>query len=205
MPSRSLGRGDIRLPPIRGNTFNPIHSPMSRNSHLLLSLPGPILATFALLSTMPLCAQAASYTYIEQKAPYSNCGSGLAALNLPKVGTTFKVQFRMSYTLGGGTGPWDPYTRFDVYPFLGVSNPNVPIPALGGYLFTSADIFLPWITGTNAPYTTMSLPIPNSPQLVGVRFYQQALCVRTSFEQPWWPFGPSTYGLSRGGVGVIGK
>lgn len=52
---------------------------------------------------MPLSAQAASYTYINQKAPYTNGGFGfpspmLTALNLPKIGTTFQVQVPGNYS-----------------------------------------------------------------------------------------------------------
>lgn len=83
---------------------------------------------------------------------------------------------------------------------FGVSNPNVPIPTWGGFLYSSAEVRVP------APYTSspggfvrMSFPIPNSPQLVGVRFHQQVLGMTYS------GYGPPTYALSRGGVGVIGK
>jgi hypothetical protein len=49
------------------------------------------LVILAVCSTLP--AQAASYTYINQKAPYKNRSPAmLTALNLPKVGTTFKVR-----------------------------------------------------------------------------------------------------------------
>ena len=45
---------------------------------------------------------------------------------------------------------------------------------------------------------TLFYPIPNSPSWLGVRFYQQV------FNQ-WSSQGSRGYGLSRGGVGVIGR
>ncbi|MHC4079555.1 MAG: hypothetical protein ACYST0_14070 [Planctomycetota bacterium] len=142
----------------------------------------------------PLAAQQASYTYINQKAPYSNPKTPmLTALNLPKVGTTFKVQVPSNTVGGFGGGPWW-YWR--CYLALGVKNPNIPVPGLGGFLFTSADVVVPVNVVNQVGGVTMSFPIPNSPQLVGVRFYQQVLEVQTR---------SSTCALSRGGVGVIGK
>ena len=139
---------------------------------------------------MPLSAQAASYTYINQKAPYKNQNPPmLTALNLPKVGTTFKVQVLATQSLS------------PTYLAFGVSNPNVPIPAWNGYVFTSAEIVVPtpsrsgWLS-----MTTMSFPIPNSPGLLGVRFHQQ---VFNASVNPWT--GWVWFRLSRGGVGVIGK
>ena len=172
---------------------------MSRNSHLLLSLPGAVLASVALLSTMPLAAQTASYTYIDQKAPYKNSGM-LTALNLPKVGTTFKVQVPN----GGDTCTgWclSGCSRVNYYLAIGVRNPNVPIPAMGGFLFTSADVVVPvpWGPTPQQGTVTMSFKIPNSQELLGVRFYQQVL--REVWTWGWW-YPPA---LSRGGVGVIGK
>jgi hypothetical protein len=146
---------------------------------------------------MPLSAQAASYTYIDQRAPYKNQNSPmLTALNLPKVGTTFKVQVPRGYQ----SWPWCCFGT-NYYLAFGVRNPNVAIPGLGGFLFTSADVVLrtPYLTNWQQLTATMSFPIPNSPQLVGVRFYQQVLA------ESYAEFVPSTYYLSRGGVGVIGK
>ncbi len=153
---------------------------------------------------MPLAAQAASYTYINQRAPYSNPSQPmLTALNLPKVGTTFKVQV---------PNYWEPIRTSSgrlifagAYHYLafGVSNPNLPISALGGFLFTSADLVVPaprnsrQFLGT----VTMAFPIPNSPQLVGVRFYQQVLTVCYTD----LPMSVCGYSLSRGGVGIVGK
>ena len=148
-----------------------------------------ITAVLALCAALP--AQAASYTYIDQKAPYSNRNPPmLTALNLPKIGTTFKIQVPASNI---------PFTPS--YLGLGLNSPNVPIPALCGYLFTSADVVMLTPLAPTPGMTTMSFPIPNSPQLVGVRFYQQVFQV---FYCPW-SHCPAGYSLSRGGYGVIGK
>ena len=140
-------------------------------------------------------AQQASYTYINQKAPDKNWNSpGLTALSLPRIGTTFKIQVPASNI---------PFTPS--YLGLGLNNPNVPVPALGGYLFTSADVVMLTPPAPIAGMTTMSFPIPNSPQLVGVRFYQQVLQI---YYSPWSTHSPYSHQfrfLSRGGVGVIGK
>jgi len=182
---------------------------MSRNNQPHLSLRSSILAGVVLMFAMPVSAQAASYTYINQKAPYQNAGLGfpspmLTALNLPKIGTTFQVQvpgncsFSMCLGFGSSCEQQIPVTFQYVLAF-GVSNPNVPVAMLGGFLYSSAEVRVP------APYTfspwgfvKMSFPIPNSPQLVGVRFYQQVLGMTYSY-------GPPRYALSRGGHGVIGK
>ncbi len=149
---------------------------------------------------VPLAAQAASYNYINQKAPYKNQKSPmLTALNLPKVGTTFRV----SVPNGAYCSWWSVEVSDTYYLAFGVSNPNVPIPALGGFLFTSADIVLPVpkVCPNNTGSVTMSFPIPNSPQLVGVRFYQQVLHRHGDA----WVIKANYDRLSRGGVGVIGK
>ncbi len=173
---------------------------MSRNSHPRLSLLGSMIAGVVLMFAMPLAAQAASYTYINQPGqttgPYM-----LTALNLPRVGTTFKVQVPNAWSLGWAHGPFfDQYT----YLALGTKNPNIPIPALGGFLFTSADIVMaPWNQQRLGGTVTVSFQIPNSSQLVGVRFYQQVLAVYSTR----YPSSMPTYAytLSRGGYGVIGK
>ena len=164
---------------------------------------------------MPLAAQAASYTYIDQKAPYSNPSpSMLTALNQPKIGTTFKVQVPESgrsiswcWCMWAHCPPycpyWDPYEYRFSYLAIGVRNPNVTIPALGGFLFTSAEVVMltPW---RNEILTwgsvTMSFAIPDSRELVGLKFYQQVLV--QSYLPDW---NPSYRRLSRGGVGVVGK
>ncbi len=174
---------------------------MLHNKGLRPSLPSSILAGIVLLFAMPLSAQAASYTYINQKAPYKNPNPPLlTALNLPKVGTTFKVQVPN----GGNTCTgWclTGCSQVNYYLAIGVRNPNVPIPALGGFLFTSAEVVMPvpWGPTPQQGTVTMSFPIPNSQELLGVRFYQQVLREVWSF---WW-YEPLT--LSRGGHGVIGK
>ena len=173
---------------------------MSPNNHSRLSLSSSILAGVVLMFAIPLSAQTASYSYIDQKAPYKNQKSPmLTALNLPKVGTTFKV----SVPNGAYCGWWSVESSNTYYLAFGVSNPNVPIPALGGFLFTSADIVLPVpkVCPSNTGSVTMSFPIPNSPQLVGVRFYQQVLHRHGDA----WVIKANYDRLSRGGVGVIGK
>jgi hypothetical protein len=170
-------------------------------------LPSSILAGVVLMFAMPLSAQAASYTYIDQKAPYQN-GPELTALNLPKIGTTFQVQVPGAFSWSlGPIGPWtcwecsEPSWYHVQYALaFGVSNPNVPIAGMGGFLFSSAEVTVLAPYRTNSQQlVTMSFPIPNSPHLVGVRFYQQVLEVSSI------DFFPFAYALSRGGVGVIGK
>lgn len=150
-----------------------------------------VLFAFALAS---LPAQQASYTTIDQRPPYTNENPPwLAARNLPRLGTTFQVDVPLSF--------------FECCPFqtdyflaTGFGNPDVAVPALGGYLFTTADfsVLLSFSGCRGCGHTTFSFAIPNAPELLGGRFYQQVLAyARNSF----W----STLTLSRGGVGVIGR
>jgi hypothetical protein len=138
-----------------------------------------------------LGAQTASFTYINQKAPYSNPpGNMMTVLNLPKVGTTFKVQVPNAAVY--------PYPNYTAYHLLfGVNNPNVKLPVLNGWLFTSFELMVtaPW-NGRNLT-VTMSFPIPNSPHVLGARFYMQVLGVSTA-PTGWW------FQLSRGGLAVVG-
>jgi hypothetical protein len=139
-----------------------------------------------------VAAQAASYTYIDQKAPYKNPSPAmLTALNLPKVGTTFKVRV---------PPPWasksTPCSASYLLAF-GIRNPGISSRNLGGYIFSSAEVVIPTPQGTGM--VTMSFPIPNSSQLLGVKFFQQVLEVGN------WCNGPFPATLGRGGVGVIGK
>ncbi len=173
---------------------------MAHNNHPRLSLSSSILAGVVLMFAMPLSAQAASYTYTS--------GMGyLKALNLPKLGTTFQVRVPNPGYDCSWYEPNYPHTKFRYYLATGVSNPKVSIPGLGT-VFTSAEILTrtPWASCKNY-WVTMSFPIPNSPHLVGVRFYQQVLGMRLDYPGGWW--GPGTpkitYFLSRGGIGVIGK
>ena len=151
--------------------------------------------------------QAASVTYIKQKAPHYNPGANsyppgpwLTALNLPKVGTTFRVQVPRSW-LHFYQPPVHSLTYLLAF---GVSNPDVLVPGVGGWLFTSADI----VVGTGQPSSgsrvqmvTLSFPIPNSPQWLGVRFYQQVHSLGLGFfpgtQRPY-------HKLSRGMKVVIG-
>ena len=151
------------------------------------------LALFA-CSLSGLSAQQASYTTIDQRPPYTNeTPPWLTARNVPRIGTTFQVDV--------------PYSFFECCPFqtdyflaTGFDNPDVAVPALGGYLFTTADVsvLLSFSGCRGCGHTTFSFPIPSAPELLGGRFYQQVLAyARNSF----W----STLTLSRGGVGVIGR
>ena len=147
------------------------------------------LALLAVCSTLP--AQAASYTYINQKAPYTNPSPPiLTALNLPKVGTSFQVQVPAGWSSG--------FASASYWLGFGVSNPNAPFPLWMGFLYTSVDVVVATPRRPTAQMVTMSFPIPNSTQLLGVRFFQQVLRVAD--------LGPAhTRNLSRGGVGVIGR
>jgi hypothetical protein len=141
-----------------------------------------------------LDAQAASYTYIDQKAPYSNPGGSnpwLTALTLPKIGTAFKVQV---------PGTWCcsvPTVGAQYSLGIGVSNPKLNTPFLKGFLYTSAEILIPtrW-AGTSPWWQTLSFPIPNDSQLLGVKIYMQVLGRGIT---------GGVIGLSRGGVATIGK
>ncbi len=148
-----------------------------------------LVLSFALLSGA-VDAQAASYTYIDQKAPYQNWNPPmLTALNLPKVGTSFQVQVPAGWSSG--------FASASYWLGFGVSNPNAPFPLWMGFLYTSADVVVATPRRPTAQMVTMSFPIPNSTQLLGVRFFQQVLRVAD--------LGPAhTRNLSRGGVGVIG-
>ena len=154
-----------------------------------------LVLSFALLSGA-VGAQAASYTYINQQTPYQNPNPPmLTALNLPKIGTTFKVQVPASCNscFWGGLSAWLAF---------GVGNPALPIPAMHGYLFTTAEIVIPTtVSGccnrTGNGTVTMSFPIPNMASWLGVRFFQQVDAYHYG--------GPNFHFLSRGGVGVIGR
>ena len=173
---------------------------MSPNSRPRLSLPGLMIAGVALMFAMPLAAQAASYTYINQKAPYKNPhwnGPMLTALNLPKIGTTFKVRVPNEPRWCGE----DPDTSY--YLAFGAKNPNLLIPGMGGFLFTTAEIVVPAPKSNTQLWVTMSFNIPNSPRLLGVRFYQQVFRVQEFWG--WSEYPDTFFRLSCGGVGVIGK
>jgi hypothetical protein len=169
---------------------------MSPNNrpHLL----SPLLAGAVLMFVLPLSAQAASYTYT---APAWAYREPLTAANLPKLGTKFKVLVPDGY-------PSQSQTRTYYLLATGLTNPKVTIPGLGTVL-TSAEI-LTWVpSGTTSPYLQMSFKIPNSSQLVGLRFYQQVLATQYYKSGAHWcePNCWTKTGqyLSRGGVGVIGR
>ena len=159
----------------------------------------PLALALSLLLPGVVAAQAATYTYINQKTPHKNPSwAMLTALNLPKLGTTFKVQ--VPYTHQQGQWAHDPIAFYSLA--IGVSNPNLRIPS-AGWLFTSAEVVIwsPWRPIGSTYYNTLSFAIPNSAQLLGTKFYQQVL-VTILLQRP--PYGWSE-GLSRGGIGTIGK
>ena len=142
------------------------------------------------LLSASLAAQAASYTYIDQQPPYAN-PTWLTALNLPQLGSTFRVQVPFSiYTCC-------PFQR-DYWLATGFGNPNLRFPALGGFLYTTGDLqVLRTYNGITGPYQFVDFPIPSSTALIGAQFFQQVL---ERAANSFW----TTLTLSRGGHGVIG-
>ncbi|MHC4921652.1 MAG: hypothetical protein ACYTKC_18955 [Planctomycetota bacterium] len=137
-----------------------------------------VLLSLALATTVS--AQAASYTFVSQLPPYQNPSPAvLTALTLPKIGAKLRLQVPFSLATG-------------------VRNPFFNVPAFQGFVFTSAEIVLPTpMSPLGVPgNTTMEFPVPNSTQLIGVKFFQQVLTVPTTT-----PVGR----LSRGGIGVVGR
>jgi uncharacterized membrane protein YjjB (DUF3815 family) len=178
--------------------MNPLSTPKScrsvAESHERKIIMRRLLPALLFLLPGVLGAQAASYTYINQKAPYKNpswpSGPWLTALNLPKIGTTFKVQVPASMA-----------STFYFTLAFGVRNPNTPIGGFSrgwGYLYSSAEILVSTPRASTA-MVTLSFAIPNSSQLLGARFYQQVV-------GDYWLSNSNIWTtLSRGGVGVIGK
>jgi hypothetical protein len=153
-----------------------------------------IVLAVALLSGAA-AAQAASYTYIDQKGRYKNPGPKssppgpwLTALNLPKIGTTFKLRVP-------GSDACIPCDFWVVG--TGLTNPNLEVRLYRGFLYTSAEVHK-W-TNPGAAFVEMRFFVPNNAALIGVRFYQQVVGVFGSSQTG------SSYQLSRGGAGVIGK
>ncbi len=148
----------------------------------------------ALMMGAPLSAQTAQYKYLNQ--PGYN-PQFLTALSRPVLGTTFQVEVMNGFSL------WTPSPYF--YLAIGASNPGVQLPGVTGLLFTSADVVVPvpvtWPSGGGWPsgLTTMSFPIPNSPQLAGMEFFVQVLGVFQG------EFVPPSYTLSRGLHCLIGR
>jgi len=171
---------------------------MSPNHRPHLPPPSSILAGIVLMFALPLSAQTASYTYT---APAWAYREPLTAANLPKLGTTFKVLVPDGF-------PSQSQTRTYYLLATGLTNPKVTIPGLGTVL-TSAEILTPVPSGTNKAYLAMSFKIPNSSQLVGLRFYQQVLATQYYKSGGSWCspncWVQSGQYLSRGGIGVIGK
>ena len=152
--------------------------------------------TLAFLFLLPgvVDAQQASYTYINQKPPYKNLNPPmLTALNLPRINAKFQVRVPAAYSTPTGKG--------EAFLATGVANPNVVLPTLRGFLFTTADHLM--LSPRSKSWVTVTFSIPNSPVLVGGRFYQQVLAVR--YDAPYGPCSGGCPFLSRGGVGVIGR
>ena len=143
-----------------------------------------------------VAAQAASYTYINQKAPYSNPNPPwLTARNLPKLGSTFTLDL-VPLISSGGRLSWS-YALLAI----GGSNPNTQITPLGGFLFSSAEVVrrVPSAPNLTTRSVRMDFRIPNNTQLLGARFFQQVLVLRGSLSTIL------SARLSRGSVGVIGQ
>ncbi|MCA8969010.1 MAG: hypothetical protein KDC95_04480 [Planctomycetes bacterium] len=141
-----------------------------------------------LRSTPPRAYLAPSFRYIDQRTPYKNPSTPWMLVgDLPKIGTAFRTRVPKSYFYGG-----KPATHIYV---LGWQNPNTPFPALNGYAYTTFDSFQMMPFGQVSEYTDVSLPIPDTETLLGLRFYQQVFRI-----------GPGTnHGSSRGGELVIGS
>ncbi len=155
-----------------------------------LMILSTLILSLALATTVS--AQAASYNFVNQIPPYSNPKPPmLKALTLPKIGTKLRLQVPFSWLQRNGVGANSVLAT-------GVRNPFLNISAFGGFVFTSAEIILPTpMSRLGVPgKTTMEFSVPNSTQLIGVKFFQQVLTVPTTS-----PVGS----LSRGGFGVVGK
>ena len=155
----------------------------------LMILPAVILS---LAFATTVSAQAASYTFLSQLPPYRNPNPAmLTALTLPKIGTKLRLQVPFSWVQRNQVGANSVLAT-------GVRNPFWNVPAFQGFVFTSAEIVLPTpMSPLGTPgNTTMEFPVPNSTQLIGVKFFQQVLTVPTTS-----PLGR----LSRGGTGVVGR
>ncbi len=150
---------------------------------LLFLLPGVVVAQTT-----------ASYTYIQQKPPHNQSTwspDQPLALNLPRIGTTFKVEVFHSFTTSS--------VRVLSVLATGATNPNTRVDWLRGWLYTSAEVVTVIPLSRSVCCATVSFPIPNSSALLGVHFYQQ---VYLQIQ----PTGRSTIPwLSRGGHGVIGR
>jgi hypothetical protein len=157
-------------------------------SHLLTT------ALIGILFAGALPAQLATYTYINQQAPYSNPPTAsFTANNVPRIGSNFELVVPMSWSQRNRTG-----ANFTLA--TGLLNPNLAIPALGGYLYTLPLVMMNTpMSPIGIPATTrLRIPIPNSVALIGLRFYQQIL------ETP--NVNSSTpVRLSRAGQGMIGR
>lgn len=161
----------------------------------------------ALLIAGSVSAQKASYTYINQKAPYSNPGPKtfprgpwLTAQNTPKIGKIFKVQVIKSNVPPG-------CNLFCSCPYLctliiGASNPALDIGVFSGAIkfrgFLYASIMVQQAVGQGGAGGTVPIliQIPNNKALLGSVFYLQLLRYGWSFAAP--PRCPDIFELSRG-------
>lgn len=164
-------------------------------------------ATLLLAAAIP--AQTASFSTFGQ-----TCRNDLqmVAVNLPRLGQAFTLRY---------TGPYDPSfvgsRSFRYQPFLVLGGSDTvyggrslpfPLPAslTGGancQVLVSLDVTIPLPVIRNQPpaLRTLSLQVPNNPQLIGSTFYVQWF-VFTQITDPTGVTG--TLHSSDGGRGVIG-
>jgi hypothetical protein len=145
-----------------------------------------------LVTCAALSGQQASYTYIDQVAPYQNQSPlTMTALSRPVLGSTLRVEVRHDGWMFGHllTGLRDP--AFDLGPLC----PG----GCFGVVHASPDVVLPIVQSPQV----VEIPIPNVPALAGLTFYQQVF-LQSHF--PLWPMGPvlSLYAVDRAGRAVIG-
>ncbi len=140
-------------------------------------------------------AQQASYTYINQPPRYwiDNNPSALFALNLPRIGQTFRVQTLLGCEAG--------FFLENFTLLTGLRQPNFDLGPFGipGMLYSSAEVSMSTgHGGSNCGLLfVIRFVIPSNPALVGASFYQQTLL--TNF------VGPAIrIRLGRGGHGIIG-
>ena len=146
-----------------------------------------------------LSAQQASYTFISQPPHYIN-HTWLAPLSPPRLGTTWTIQM-----------PCDEvsFASADTYYLVtGVAAVYLDLGAIYGNLargvqLTSAEIITRSPCRRSRGFGTLAVPIPNTPALLGLDFYQQVVRVRT-FGMGGVVPRLAEVDLSRGGYGVIG-
>ena len=152
--------------------------------------------------------QQASYTYFGSGCNPTQNFPHLTATSLPTLGGTLTLN-----VTSGWTGV--PESTGTSYLLIGVSNTqwsglslpiHLNVPGWGpscGLLLTSVELFLPIprLFSFNPQIVPMSLPIPQTPSLLGVSLYQQVLV----FSSRCCPApGYRVMLLSRGGHALIG-